>query len=184
MPVVGECDYSNLMHEQFRSNTSKLSSQQLLLRRRQRILGGEAGQAVVELALVLVPALLVVLGIVIFGRVMNYNEQATHLVNEAVRYAAVNQVPASANGTLGAWVRSQADSSELANGTGDVQGTPQVCLSYPNGSGVGNPVTVSMSFRFHWLPLISSVGSSTITRTATMRIEVQPTSTLYAATCS
>src|SRR5438552_2693398 len=67
----------------------------------------EQGQALVEFALVLPVLLLVVVGIVTFGRAMNYDSQETHLVNEAARYAAVDQVPAGATGTLGQWVRGQ-----------------------------------------------------------------------------
>src|ERR1700756_735479 len=79
----------------------------------------EDGQALVEFALVLPLLLLAIVGIVSFGRAMNYDEQATHLVNEAARYAMVNQVPNGASGTLGQWIRSQAaaDSLELGNGT-------------------------------------------------------------------
>jgi Flp pilus assembly protein TadG len=138
----------------------------------------------VEFALVIPILLLVVIGIVTFGRAMNYDEQETHLVNEAARYASVNQVPSGASGTLGQWMRSQADSGELANGTGSVAGTPQVCVSYPTGTGVGQPVTVSMSFKFNWVPFLKlSATSTTITRTATMRIEVPPTG-FFAAGCS
>lgn len=144
------------------------------------------GQALVELALVLPVLLLAVFGIVDFGRAMNYDGQATHLANEAARYAAVDQVPAGATGTLGQWVRAQVDSPELASGTGSVAGAPSVCVSYPNGtSNVGDPVTISMSFTYSWLPVLNlNVANTTITRTATMRIENPPTGSFYASGCS
>ena len=139
----------------------------------------------VEFALVLPLVLLVVVGIVSFGRAMNYDEQATHLANEAVRYAAVGQVPPGASGSLGQWVRSQADTNELQNGgTGSVPNPPSVCLKYPNGTASpGAPVEVTMSFTFSWVPILN-LGSSTITRTATMRIEQAPTGSFYTAGCS
>jgi Flp pilus assembly protein TadG len=145
----------------------------------------EDGQALVEFALVLPLLLLAVVGIVSFGRAMNYDEQATHLVNEAARYAIVNQVPNGATGTLGQWLQSQAaaDSLELAIGTGAVAGPPSVCLKFPNGTAnVGDPVTVQMSFTFKWVPLLNVGPSTTITRSATMRIEVPPTAALFTAT--
>jgi Flp pilus assembly pilin Flp len=144
------------------------------------------GVAMVEFALVLPLVLLVVVGIVSFGRAMNYDEQATHLANEAVRYAAVGQVPPGATGTLGQWVRSQADTPELkSGGTYSVRSAPTVCLSYPNGtSNLGDPVQVSMSFTFYWLPILNAGPSSTITRTATMRIEQAPTGSFYSSGCS
>jgi Flp pilus assembly protein TadG len=149
-------------------------------------LQGTRGTAIVEFALVVPLLLLGVVGIVTFGRAMNYDEQETHLVNEAVRYAAVNQVPSGATGSLGQWVRSQVDSPELANGTGSVNGTPQVCISFPNGTdNAGDPVKVSMSFVFYWTPLLKlTPASTTITRTATMRIEVPPTASFFAAGCT
>jgi Flp pilus assembly protein TadG len=150
----------------------------------------ERGQSVVEFALVLPVLLIVVVGILTFGRIMNYSEQATHLANEAVRYVAVNDPPTT-TGTLGQWVRSQITSNELQNGGGAIQGPPTVCLSFPNGtSNPGDPVEVEMSFKFNWLHF--SLGkifkvdtiTTTVTENATMRIEASPTSPFFAAGCS
>lgn len=139
----------------------------------------EDGQALVELALVLPVLLLVVFGIVDFGRAMNYDTQATHLANEAARYAAVDYVPAGAT-TLAQWLLPQADSPELRNGTGSV-GSPSVTVCYPNGtSNVGDPVKVLVSFTYSWLPILN-LADTTITRSATMRIENPPTGSFYAA---
>jgi TadE-like protein len=147
----------------------------------------EDGQAMVEFALVLPVLLLVVMGILWFGRALNYSEDETHLANVAARYAAVNQVPSNAGSqTLGEWLRSQADSEELRKGKGDVQGLPQVCIRYPNEgkTEVGNPVEISMSSTFKWLPLLKVGTTSMIKESATMRIEVPPTGFFYAAGCS
>ncbi len=153
------------------------------LRRRLR---EERGQAMVEFALVIPILLVVVVGIVSFGRAMNYDEQETHLVNEAARFATVDQVPAGATGSLGQWIRSQVDTPELRNGTGSVSGAPSVCVSLPNGTAnVGDPIKVSMTFTFFWTPILKIPGASTtITRTATMRIEVPPTNSFFAAGCT
>jgi Flp pilus assembly protein TadG len=155
-----------------------------------RGLRADGGQALVEFALVAFPLLLVVLGIVTFGRAMNYDEQETHLVNEAARFAAVNQKPPTAGKTqtLGDWVRSQVDSPELKAGNStDVSSAPQVCVTYPsNGdTGVGAPVRISMTFTFNWLPFFKFTAASTaIQQTATMRIEVPPTGSFFASGCS
>jgi hypothetical protein len=142
----------------------------------------EDGQALVEFALVLPVLLLVVVGILSFARVMNYNEQATHLVNEAARYAAVDQVPAGAPSSLGSWVRAQAV-GELSNGSGDVTGTPSVCVIYPQGAAVGNPVQITLTFHWHWVPFLK-LGDSTITQTADMRLEVAPTGSFFNQACT
>lgn len=139
----------------------------------------------VEMALVLPVLLLVVMGILWFGRALNYTQDETRLANVAARYAAVDQVPPNAGSlSLGEWVRSQADTAELGKGTGNVQGLPEVCVEYPDGTGVGNPVEVRMKATFKWLPLLKIGVSSPITGSATMRIEVPPTSSFYAAGCS
>jgi Flp pilus assembly protein TadG len=145
----------------------------------------EEGTALVEFSLVLPVLLLIVMGILWFGRALNYSQDETRLTNVAARYAAVGQVPPDAGSqTLGQWLRSQADSEELRTGTGNVQGLPQVCIAYPNGTGVGSPVQVSMSATFTWLPLLNLGPSSSINGSATMRIEVPPSGSFYAAGCS
>lgn len=141
----------------------------------------ERGQALVEFALVLPVLLLAVVGILSFGRAMNYDEQATHLANLVARAAAVDQVPPSATGqTLLQWVRSQADSPELANGTGAVTDALQVCVSTPNGTDVGSDITIKTWFTFSWLPILKVGPNTTVTRSATMRIEVPPTDPFFA----
>jgi hypothetical protein len=171
----------NIAQHQVKSHRPIRAARSLLARARD-----DRGQALVEFALILPVLMLGVIGIISFGRAMNYNEQATHLASEAARYAAVNQVPATAGGqTLGQWLRAQSDSPELKNGTGSVGGAPQVCISYPSGTTVGSPVQVSISFTFSWLPVLHlGIASSHITQTATMRIEVPPTNSFFAAGCS
>jgi len=71
--------------------------------------------ALVEFALV-APLLLVLLfGMLDFGRAFNYWIDTTHLANEGARWTVVNSVP-SASGTLQTYLRSRADTDELRNG--------------------------------------------------------------------
>jgi Flp pilus assembly protein TadG len=139
----------------------------------------------VEFALVLPVLLLIVTGILWFGRALNYSQDETRMANVAARYAAVNQVPPGASGTLGEWLRSQADTAELKEGTGDVEGPPKVCVEYPGGgTGVGEPVKITVTATFKWMPLLNVGASSDIQGSATMRIEAPSTSAFYAAGCS
>ncbi len=138
----------------------------------------EDGQALVELALVLPILVVVIFGIVEFGRAVNYNVDETHLANEAARCAAVNF---SGCPTLAA-IKGQADTEELKNGkTEDVKDASKLCVTYPEGTEVGKPVRAEMTVNFEWLKAFSSlfpggpVGSTPITATATMRLETAAT---------
>ena len=57
------------------------------------------GQSLVEFAIILPVILLVVLGIIDFGRAYNYKNDQTSLANQAVRYAEVNNCPACGGST-------------------------------------------------------------------------------------
>lgn len=145
----------------------------------------ESGQALVEFALVACLLLLLVFGITQFGLALNTANDETDLASVAARYAAVDNNPGSSQGeTLIQWVKSQADTGLLTNGS-------TVCVSFPNGtSNVGDPVQVSVSARFAWQPLngLSRVtggalpAASTLTGTATMRLESPPSA--YSAGCA
>ena len=148
----------------------------------------ERGVALVEFALV-APILLVLLfGMLDFGRVFNYWIDATHLSNEGARWAVVNKNPAS-SGTLQQYIQAQADTNELRNGcSSSVPSALQVCISFPSGSStVGNPVEVTASVTYNWLPFLSSqalggLTSTTVSSSSTMRLEAPPTN--YSAGCS
>ena len=144
--------------------------------------------ALVEFALV-APLLLVILFAMLdFGRTFNYWIDATHLANEGARWAVVNKNPAS-SGTLQQYIQDQADTDELRNGgSSSVPSALQVCISFPNGaSAVGNPVQVTASVTYNWLPFLSDqalggLTSTTVASSSTMRLEAPPTN--YAAGCS
>jgi Flp pilus assembly pilin Flp len=148
----------------------------------------EHGAALVEFALVAPILFLVLMAILDFGRALNYWIDATHLASEGSRFAVVNRCPSGTPGgtCLQTYIRNQADTNELKNGSGNpsfgVSSPLQVCITFPNGtSGVGDPVRVATSFSFHWIPLLN-LGTSTIGTSSTMRLEAVPTN--YAAGCA
>lgn len=147
----------------------------------------EAGVALVEFALVLPLLLVLLLGMIEFGKALNYWIDSTHLANEGARWAVVNYNPGS--GSLQTYVRDQASTQELRNGgtssipSGD---EAEVCISFPSGSSnVGDPVRVTVSSTYHWIPFIGDrigIAQVSITGSATMRLEARPTN--YAAGCA
>jgi Flp pilus assembly protein TadG len=150
----------------------------------------ESGVALVEFALVLPLLLLLLFGMLDFGKAFNYWIDETHLANETARWAVVNNNPGS--GSLQSWALSQADTAELQNGgTSSVPTKAQVCISFPTNSQtgtsglVGDPVNVTVSVGYNWMPFIGSRISSTnvtVVGNATMRLEAVPTN--YSAGCS
>jgi len=135
----------------------------------------------VEFALVLPLLLVLVLGVLDFGRAFNYWIDSTHLANVAARYATVNKNPgAPAARSLQRHIELQASSAELRNAPIDV------CVAFPEGSQVGDPVQVSVKSTFTWLGfLVERTGlapSTDIRGTATMRLEAPPSN--YSAGCS
>jgi Flp pilus assembly protein TadG len=145
----------------------------------------ERGAALVEFALVLPLLLVLLFGMVDFGKAFNYWIDGTHLSSEGARWAVVNKNPGS--GTLQEYIQQQADTPELKSGGTGTVGTPlQVCISFPNGTAdVGDPVNVSASFTYNWMPFLGNqigVTQTTVSASATMRLEAVPTN--YGAGCS
>lgn len=54
---------------------------------------GERGQATVEFAIILPVMLLVVVGLIQFGKAFNYWINLNHIANEGARWAVVNKIP-------------------------------------------------------------------------------------------
>lgn len=142
----------------------------------------------VEFALVLPVLLLVLFGILDFGKAINYWLDENHLASTGARWAVVNRNPGSPAGkTLQAYILDQADTPELrSGGTQSVTDKPQVCISFPDGSSlVGDPVRVEIKATYSWLPFLQQqvpLTSVTIRGAATMRLEAAPTA--YSAGCS
>src|SRR5207302_5587027 len=93
------------------------------LRRALRLGRDERGTSVTELALVLPLLLLLILGMIDFGKAINYWIDNTHLANEGARLAVVNSDPGGAT-RLQDYLIGQTASPEQRGGlTGGTQGT-------------------------------------------------------------
>ncbi len=81
----------------------------------------ESGVALVEFAFVLPLLLVLLLGIIDFGRAFNHWIDATHLANVGARYATVNKNPGATGQTLQQYIQAQR-----------IQQTPvKVCIALP-----------------------------------------------------
>jgi Flp pilus assembly protein TadG len=145
----------------------------------------DAGVALVEFALVLPLLLAILFGMLEFGKAFNYWIDETHLANEGARWAVVNKNPGA--GTLQEYIQQQANTPELRNGGTSSVPTPlQICISFPSGSAnVGDPVHVTASATYNWLPFLGErigITQTTVTGSATMRLEAVPTN--YGPGCS
>ncbi len=131
---------------------------------------GESGQTLVEFAVVLPLVLLLLLGIMDFGKAFNYWITENQVAAEGARRAAVNRGAA----TLHDYVRSQIKVGELHDNA-------KICITFPDGATknkVGDPVKVTVAFKYLWLPVLKrfgKVGSLTLRNTATMRLEANST---------
>jgi Flp pilus assembly protein TadG len=137
----------------------------------------ESGQAMVEFALILLPLLLLVAGIIQFGIALNYWLDMQRISNQGARWAVVNAYP----GCL------RTDPNTLSCGTSTslqeyiacqpLPGAlnPSVAVSFPAGGTpvIGDPVTVTVTSSFDLLPILG-VGSIGLTGDTTMRLEQLP----------
>lgn len=148
--------------------------QQRLLRLRSR-LRQDGGAVLVEFAVVLPVLILIILGILYFGRYEDYTNQETQLAEMGIRFAALNTNPSTTAQTLQAYILSQAQ-PELQYGSSDVK-LAKVFLYYPTGSSnvVGNPVRACVVTTVTF-PTPIGAPATTIAQTATMRIEQLQTS--------
>ena len=145
----------------------------------------EDGQALVELALVLPLLLILVFAIVDFGLALNTENTADNIANIAVRQAAViasgtSNCSGSSSQTLPQYV-----SCEIT-ATGSGMSVCNVAVSDTTTSGsytAGDSIQVAVSTDFNWLSIISGgvggiggtgITKTTITQTATMRLEQTP----------
>ena len=142
------------------------------------------GQATLEFAVVLPLLLILVLAMLDFGRVFNYWIDETHLANEAVRAAVVNQLPdgTTANPscvtqTIECQIKQQASTNELKNGSSAISQPVAISFCLPDGSGsIGHPLKAQAQATYNWLGFLTNSKvvpglSKQITVTATMRLE-------------
>jgi hypothetical protein len=141
----------------------------------------ERGTALVEFALIAPFLFLLLFGIIDFGRALDYYNQVTQLAGQGARAAAVNRNPDGTGITSGSSLQNQlvqkyTAQPELKNGV-------VVCIVPPLPTKAGDPVTVRVSYQFHFLPLIGAaahaLGGLTLSSTETQRAEIVPPS--YAA---
>lgn len=134
----------------------------------------ERGTALVEFALIAPFLFLLLFGIIDFGRALNYYNQVTQLAGQGARAAQVNRMPDGTAITSGSALQSAlvnlTRQPELRNGE-------VVCIKQVP-TNVGDPVTVKVSYQFHFLPLIGAAGGAlgglTLSATETQRAEVVP----------
>ena len=152
------------------------------------------------------PLLMVVLlGMIDFGKAFNSWIDETHLANEGARLAAVNYTPpggwpsacsSDPTGGLACYIQQGADFAELKTGRSSdsyapAQSRAKVCISFPPVTGhatplVGDPVQVVVTVNYKWLNYITGKlslpgGTTPITGKATMRLEGVPSN--YSAGC-
>jgi hypothetical protein len=137
----------------------------------------ERGQATTEFALILLPLLLLVAGIIQFGIGLNFWLDMQRLANQGARWAVVNcgKTPGIVcNPTLEAYLEQQ----PLSQGN-----TPDATICYEamtgtgGTAGVGDPVTVKLTEPFTFVPIVG-LGTINLTASATMRLEQKPTQPL------
>ena len=145
---------------------------------------GNAGTAVVEFALIVPVLLLIVFGILDFGRALNYLNDSTQLARSGARWAIVNKP----FGQLQRWDDTACTGSLQQcikdNGvTGELRDNATVCIEFlgadPSDPQVGDPVKVTVDVDFTWLPFIGGEGlggiaSTTMHGSTVMRIEQTP----------
>lgn len=112
----------------------------------------ESGAAIIEFALVLPVLLLLILGIVDFGRAFNAKQELTHASREAVRVYAVTQNHEAARLACENATRLDVDCDGAIPTGGCTPGTPV-------------PVSLSYDFEFIALPFSSiNIGSEAVMR--------------------
>ena len=135
----------------------------------------EEGQVVVEFALILLPLLLLVVGIVQFGMAVSFWQDQQRLAAQGARVAIVNCAAASwCTPTLADYLESQ----PLSNGN-----KPEADVCFESRSGgttmlpqavVGDAITVSLEAPFELVPLFG-FGTITLSARTTMRLEQDAT---------
>jgi hypothetical protein len=143
----------------------------------------QRGAALIEFILVLPLVLLILFGMIDFGKAFTYWNDETHLANEAARYAVVNKNPLG-GASLEAAVKNDA-SGELKNGcSGCSIPSPGIDVSFcfvrPLADGVtpdtsvGAPLRATVRTTYHWLAYLVGQGlplTSGLDASSTMRVE-------------
>jgi Flp pilus assembly protein TadG len=154
------------------------------------------GTALAELALVLPLLLVLIMGMLDFGKAFNEWIDETHLANEGARLAAVGYLAdatcaANPNVCIAQQIQGDANIRELKTGRpvtpyAGAQAAARVCISYPTNPAttthglVGDPVQVTVATTYHWLNYLVNrvkLAATPIVGKATMRLERRATDT-------
>ena len=109
-------------------------------KRRTPRLRDDRGVALVEFALVAPLLMLLLFGMLDFGRALNYWIDQTHLANMGARMAVVENWPTNGSQTLQEYIRDQAHAGEL-------KANVIVCVTMADATpALGEPVTVTARF--------------------------------------
>ncbi len=120
------------------------------------------GVAMTEFALVLPVFVLIIVGLLSFGRVMYYWIEANHVASETARWAIVDQNPFTRPDAPGA--RRPEPRRER------VRERRQGLHLFPDGAVLGQRLVVKVQKPFSLVPVLNA-GTITIRGTSTMRIE-------------
>ena len=138
----------------WRTSRRGLAVRQLKLRR-------EDGVAMTEFALILPIFMVIVAGLLGFGRVFFYWIQANHVANETARWAIVDRNPYAPTTLQKAAANSS--SSEFNSNT-------KVCIMRLGDKDLGAPLKVTVAKPFTFVPILN-IGKITVQASSTMRIE-------------
>jgi Flp pilus assembly protein TadG len=140
--------------------------------------------AVVELAVIMPAFLLILLGVMDFGKVFNYWQTGTQAAAVGARAAAVDNWPASCRAgdppvvvttcTLQQWIRSQLKTRELYEDANVCVAFPDIASTGGTNTSPGHRVIVRVQVPYG-IPLVNSLVHGATVRlrsSATMRIEV------------
>ena len=139
----------------------------------------ERGQALVEFALVALPLFLIIFGIIDFARALNYYNDLTQIAGQGARAAAVNANPDSSTPsgkTIQTQLYNNLDSAEMRSAANHAE----ICITTMPTT-TGDPVTVTASYDFHFIPIISSV---TLHLSASQTERFEGTTPSYSSGCS
>lgn len=131
-----------------------------------RTVRDERGVAMTEFALILPVFLLIIAGLLAFGRVFFYWIQTNHLASETARWAIVDRNPYAPTS-----LQDQARGSSTVEFQSDVE----VCITYPESGSeaaadIGDSIKVVVQKPFSLIPLLDA-GTIKIRGSSTMRIE-------------
>jgi Flp pilus assembly protein TadG len=122
------------------------------------------GVAMTEFALILPIFMVIVAGLLGFGRVFFYWIQANHVASETARWAIVDRNPYAPT-TLQQHAANSA-TTEFSQGPGQAT----VCITRQGDKNLGAPLKVTVAKPFTFVPILD-IGRITIRASSTMRIE-------------